>query len=923
MCKRAPHGRVGCFAIRVDRYSSGRVSHASSPVGLTPSDLRSAYALPSTGVAAADRRDRRCLRRPERRGRPARLPRAVRPAGLHDRERLLPQGRPERAPGRSRLPTRAGRRRSRSTSTWRRRSARRASLLLVEATSSSQANLGAAVNTAARLGANAISNSYGGPDAVRQHLRPLLPPPGHRGHRVERRQRLRRLLSGDVEMGHRGRRHDAARGRAARGAAGTRAPGRAPAAAARRSTRRRWQSSSDDALLRPRRGRHRRRGRSRDRRRGLRQLRIRGHQRVAHLRRHECGRTDRRRRIRPRRQHRVGEGRLLCLGPPRRRRQRRRQRQHGRLPDHVAGAPRSAAGTARPAGAPRRACPPSRAVSRRRARRMSSSWTCTNPSRRSGASSAPSSGHERPRCVSSPPATASLRCLSCALITSSAVSPAESQIARSTQLLTRHRLHGITTYEHPAARIRSSDPVRPIAFSSCAFRSCHPSSRCSPSRSRRCRPSRRPGRAALRAEVGRLPLHRVPRRRRGRARLPQRAAADPLLPRDRRGRAGSAARPSASSTARSSSRGDGGLDFESLQLRLHPAESRVRKLPPRRRPSSSPSTCSPSATTTSTRHPFAERRALLAKAAGRRRRPCTSRRRPTTASRRALVRPSSKAPASTASSPSPSTCTTAGRARDVQDQARAHRRLRRRRLPLPQERARSSARCCSACTTTTVRCRHVGVAASFTMARRKELLDELRAVPRRRAPVGGATPGTPRKWGPGGSPSRWNAGKDLSFEPLRPELVVEVAYDYMEGERFRHTGQFRRWRPDRDPQDLHLRAAGAPAELRDPGHLGRIGRPVSVEPVRYSAKTRSVHCIAISALSPSGATGRVQGGEHIVLRKTAIALAVAATAAGLDRSPGPRREAGLRPGHPYRPRSRHRPCARRAVITQGRPATST
>jgi ATP-dependent DNA ligase len=93
--------------------------------------------------------------------------------------------------------------------------------------------------------------------------------------------------------------------------------------------------------------------------------------------------------------------------------------------------------------------------------------------------------------------------------------------------------------------------------------------------------------------------------------------------------------------------------------------------------------------------------------------------------------------------------------------------------------------------------RHVGVAASFTMARRKELLDEL--APYR----DGAEDGHPwysSQWGPGGSASRWNAGKDLSFEPLRPELVVEVAYDYMEGERFRHTAQFRRWRPDRDPQ---------------------------------------------------------------------------------------------------------------------------
>ena len=51
-----------------------------------------------------------------------------------------------------------------------------------------------------------------------------------------------------------------------------------------------------------------------------------------------------------------------------------------------------------------------------------------------------------------------------------------------------------------------------------------------------------------------------------------------------------------------------------------------------------------------------------------------------------------------------------------------------------------------------------------------------------------------------GNVSRWNAGKDLSFVPLRPELVVEVAYDQMEGDRFRHTAQFRRWRTDRTPQ---------------------------------------------------------------------------------------------------------------------------
>jgi ATP-dependent DNA ligase len=51
-----------------------------------------------------------------------------------------------------------------------------------------------------------------------------------------------------------------------------------------------------------------------------------------------------------------------------------------------------------------------------------------------------------------------------------------------------------------------------------------------------------------------------------------------------------------------------------------------------------------------------------------------------------------------------------------------------------------------------------------------------------------------------GGGSRWNAGKDLSFELLRPELVVEAAYEHLQGQRLRHTARFRRWRPDRDPR---------------------------------------------------------------------------------------------------------------------------
>jgi len=103
---------------------------------------------------------------------------------------------------------------------------------------------------------------------------------------------------------------------------------------------------------------------------------------------------------------------------------------------------------------------------------------------------------------------------------------------------------------------------------------------------------------------------------------------------------------------------------------------------------------------------------------------------------------------------------------------------------------------------------HVGVCASFTEKTRRELVDYL--APYRKDALA-AHPW--KKWAeladpsgdamqrmPGGQ-SRWSQGKDLSWEPLRPELVVEVAYDHMQGHRFRHTAQFRRWRTDNKPAD--------------------------------------------------------------------------------------------------------------------------
>lgn len=96
---------------------------------------------------------------------------------------------------------------------------------------------------------------------------------------------------------------------------------------------------------------------------------------------------------------------------------------------------------------------------------------------------------------------------------------------------------------------------------------------------------------------------------------------------------------------------------------------------------------------------------------------------------------------------------------------------------------------------------HVGVCASFTAAKRAELVsflapyrtDALRDHPwgdweSAEAQAGGRMPG---------GQSRWSAGKDLSWEPLRIELVVEVAYEHMQGDRFRHLAHFRRWRPDK------------------------------------------------------------------------------------------------------------------------------
>ncbi len=115
---------------------------------------------------------------------------------------------------------------------------------------------------------------------------------------------------------------------------------------------------------------------------------------------------------------------------------------------------------------------------------------------------------------------------------------------------------------------------------------------------------------------------------------------------------------------------------------------------------------------------------------------------------------------------------------------------------------------------------HVGVAASFTEARRAELIEELASL---------VVDTSEHPWGkwqdanaqagsrlPGGQ-SRWTGTKDLSFVTLAPTRVAEVGYEHMEGDRFRHTAQFKRWRPDREPAscNYHQLEEVAKYDLKD------------------------------------------------------------------------------------------------------------
>jgi len=131
---------------------------------------------------------------------------------------------------------------------------------------------------------------------------------------------------------------------------------------------------------------------------------------------------------------------------------------------------------------------------------------------------------------------------------------------------------------------------------------------------------------------------------------------------------------------------------------------------------------------------------------------------------------------------------------------------------------------------------NVGVVGAFPMEQRRALRQELE-------PLVTTFDQHPWNWGQetegtrtprSAQYSRWNVGKDLSFIPLRPERVLEVRYDHMEGPRFRHTAQFVRWRPDRSPESCtyaqleepvsfslsEILQGNSPGEARQPGGSG-------------------------------------------------------------------------------------------------------
>ena len=258
---------------------------------------------------------------------------------------------------------------------------------------------------------------------------------------------------------------------------------------------------------------------------------------------------------------------------------------------------------------------------------------------------------------------------------------------------------------------------------------------------------------------------------------------------------------------------DGALHFEALLLRIHPAASRVKMLA-EESPASFVAWDLLALGDEDLREiPQGERRARLEAVLGRRRAagppdPGDPRSR----HRRRLVRAVRGRRSRWRRRQTTRCALPAGQAGDAQDQAPADGRLRRRRVPLAQERSGHPHRVAAARPVRRLRARSI-----TSGSRRRSPGTSGPRWPRswRRCATNALENHPWREWAEWattgdadasgqrlpGATSRWNRGKDLSWEPLRTERVAEVAYDHLQGDRFRHGTTFKRWRPDKPPED--------------------------------------------------------------------------------------------------------------------------
>ena len=277
--------------------------------------------------------------------------------------------------------------------------------------------------------------------------------------------------------------------------------------------------------------------------------------------------------------------------------------------------------------------------------------------------------------------------------------------------------------------------------------------------------------------------------------------------------------------------GEQGLDFDMLSQRIHPAASRINKLAEEMPASFVAFDLLAEGNDDLRTTPFAERRARLEAMLKNAKPPIhltprndRSRRSPSDGST------ASKARGSTASSPSRSTATTSK----------------------TSARWRRSSTCApptaSSPATATHKdgkgvgslllglyddsgdLHHVGVASSFAAPKRAELEEELKPSTKdatEEPPVAGVGRARRTRRRANGCPARgnrWNAKKDMSWTPVRIELVAEVAYEHLQGDRFRHTARFQRWRPDREPSSCTYEQLESPSPGRAQRSLRRLTR---------------------------------------------------------------------------------------------------